>query len=882
MRGNRVSQRKDKKPSINQQPLTSLVDEPDVDNSVTHAKGTANASSDSGYVSTTRVEADTSERKSPSEQHKVAKSGAQAEINVTTRENPSSTNELTSTKERPKVFLVAKQQEDDEVADSQEESSDQEEAKGGPVDENDYMHDIFGSSIDEDEEQVAPEEYDLFIYLHFKISYFNRPPQTPSNTPSVERMYPDLQNAPDPDIQNKESHIPGSFNPQRPLNPSQEPTPPQSEPSRHPPTSPQVVHPPVLVPTRPVKKVLKRKIPDEDPFLDNIPASPANRSPVTKGHPPVLKEGPYRNSYVFAQPTAEAVWPPERKRKTFELANEKLSTDAPLASVAPTEHNQPTAPMQQPHQRRRQRVKQRPNAVASSSKVKLPATAVQPDGPLPNTSAKLPPSSKTEQANKRQKTENYSNTSNHHSHRDVATPSPSDSGAIVDKNPVVNTTSLPRIDLRESLQNRLLSLSSTSRRGSISSSRASVSASHLSSVSRYVRRRESAASTSSRHRRPSVISEKDIILFSLFKREMEKLGSEYGFSGDIVLNTYAETGSMENTRAVLTHMNMSMRAAQQGIYEARPDLFKHCAHESDNDDDSFPEGVIPLQSSPGQKQRGKTKRKSSVGKDMALGQKIRSSSARYARPSLNYKPLSGDEQDALSDYSPPSRTRARRYSKLQKEGREEEALAVAFGDSPIRRRSDGFFLHNKSEGQEISGDGATDREVRPQVTMIRRGMEPSSPLETQSSPLMGEDAMSVDGNEISESSVPADHEVPFQHGDAEDYGGAEADESDVFSDKRQSTRKIAPDEDAAQLARMEEHKRISSEVTIDNQDEMRAFEQKNDPDLLRRWSANWIRERVTSIREAQERRREHDRITTAEKARQSKEIYGLVADESWE
>jgi hypothetical protein len=170
MRGNRVARRKDTKPSINRQPVASLVDEPDVDNSVTHAKGTANASSDSGYVSTTRVEVDTLETKLSSEQHKVAKVGAQEEIGVIASENPSSRNELNSTKEPTKVFLVAKQQEDDEVADSQEERSDQEEAKGGPVDENNYMHELFGSSvssIDDDEEQVAPEEYDQFIYFTF-------------------------------------------------------------------------------------------------------------------------------------------------------------------------------------------------------------------------------------------------------------------------------------------------------------------------------------------------------------------------------------------------------------------------------------------------------------------------------------------------------------------------------------------------------------------------------------------------------------------------------------------------------------------------------------------------------------------------------------------
>lgn len=149
-----------REPSSKKRRTASPVDKSKVDNSnIDHSKSTTNASSDSGYVSTTRVEADVSSERKPSrEQHETANPEVQEDLVDTTNENQSSKNKATSTSEPTKVTLVERQQEDEEVADSQEEESDKEEVKRGQVEEDDYMHELFGSYVDEDEEQVAPAE----------------------------------------------------------------------------------------------------------------------------------------------------------------------------------------------------------------------------------------------------------------------------------------------------------------------------------------------------------------------------------------------------------------------------------------------------------------------------------------------------------------------------------------------------------------------------------------------------------------------------------------------------------------------------------------------------------------------------------------------------
>lgn len=656
----------------------------------------------------------------------------------------------------------------------------------------------------------------------------------------------------------KEAHIPGPSE-ARPLIPFQEPTP-QSEPNRYPPISLQNDHPLVPVSTQPVKNVLKRKFGDDDPFVDNaLLPSPSSRSPMKRGRPPVLKEGPYRNSYVPAQHSVEtAVWPPERNRKDSVVANKKLATPAIVT--------EPAAQVQQVRRRLPQNVRQHVNAVASSSKVKLPDAVVQTGDPFP----KSPPSSKTvQQANKRPKSEHNPNESNYHTYRDVVTNKTLPfAGAIECKKAGDNMDTLPRIDLRESLQNRSHSRNSTSRKGSIFSSRASASASHSSfGVPHYNRRRESAVSSDSCHNRPSMTDEMKNTLISLLEQEMEKIGKEYGFSGSVALKTFLETGSFEKMRAVLTHMNKSMIAVQQGLYEAQPDLFRYRAHESDNDD-SFPEGVTPARSTPGQTLKDKAKKSRGFCKDMALQQRPR---GKNPRPSLNYKPPFANEQETLSDYSPPYRTRARRYSKLRKEGREEEALAVAIGDIPARPKGSRTSLHERSVGQ-----GATEEDIGgirerwkylPQPTMIRRGMEPSSPAEMQASPVREDEISGSDDQDPFQDAKRRRLKGDVAHYEVADEGAESESDSDVNSDTKME---VEQDESVAQLMRMEEHKRLSSEVNMKNQDEMRAFELENDPDLLRRWTADWIRQRVTTMREVQERRQEHDRIT-AEKARMLRE-----------
>jgi hypothetical protein len=49
------------------------------------------------------------------------------------------------------------------------------------------------------------------------------------------------------------------------------------------------------------KRQLKRKAPEDDPFIDDTPPTPSltpKQHLATRKTPPVLNEGPYRNVYV--------------------------------------------------------------------------------------------------------------------------------------------------------------------------------------------------------------------------------------------------------------------------------------------------------------------------------------------------------------------------------------------------------------------------------------------------------------------------------------------------------------------------------------------------------------------------------------------------------
>jgi hypothetical protein len=76
-----------------------------------------------------------------------------------------------------------------------------------------------------------------------------------------------------------------------------------------------------------------------------------------------------------------------------------------------------------------------------------------------------------------------------------------------------------------------------------------------------------------------------------------------------------------------------------------------------------------------------------------------------------------------------------------------------------------------------------------------------------------------------------------------------------------------------------EHKKLCSEATLGNQDDLRAFDARQDGDLLRTRSVDWIQEGFSNMKEAQEIRRQEYYRTEAEKAKEG-EQYEPVADES--
>jgi len=84
----------------------------------------------------------------------------------------------------------------------------------------------------------------------------------------------------------------------------------------------------------------------------------------------------------------------------------------------------------------------------------------------------------------------------------------------------------------------------------------------------------------------------------------------------------------------------------------------------DVEEDQIPNGLVPGQAYSARKEEFGRK-----GVDLANSQGERSSGSltKRNRPSLNHKPLIvADETEDMSDYSPPSKTRARRYAKLRK------------------------------------------------------------------------------------------------------------------------------------------------------------------------------------------------------------------------
>lgn len=662
-----------------------------------------------------------------------------------------------------KEKVVSQPEERVVVADSQKEAS-------APENEDDPMHDLFGSYVEEEEE---PEErYDCYNMPFYLPKFLNRHESRP--------VPPNAPQPPSPQTNKQSKSVPKN---------------PQSNLER--------------IPKKP--KLKKLPADEEDPFETPPPTPRVPLSPKQYNAPPTLVEGPFRNTLKrVRKDDHDSSWIPKRMKKaTAEGVGEGVNTlPLPVAQ-------QPTRP---------------PNAVASSSKINPPnqKPIVAAPKPLP---AAVPP-----------QREPAPQTAAISDGDPFASKQPTDKvkgkGKAVDAPYVIETKAPPRIDLhRQSLQKRLNpSISVASWRGSVVSARTS-------STSGSSRRNHNRTSRSLRQSVSELDFSDDGKLFAFraaqeMARKVAEMAREHGVSTEIAMKTYTKTGSMEKTKVILEHFRKTLLAAEQEIYERMPIVADKVDYDADTDEEDIPEGLIPSPLVPAPKSMHestppKNKRPSSTKR-------------RNPRPSLMVKPLPPDydEMDDLSEYSPPNDTRAGQFARLTKRGRAEEAMA-----REMQHVSIGAVLPTRSSTE---AKGAlpltTDVSPTPHSHLPASAMVPDE---------QDDDDIYMQTDDEQHQSPHPNDEQPHEADDEAESPSRQTQETEDISQSpfpsisRKLIKRISGgrENDPTLLAAAREYQIYASNVNADNADEMKAFEAKNNPDLLRLWSINLVNEMIAQSKE---------------------------------
>jgi len=194
---------------------------------------------------------------------------------------------------------------------------------------------------------------------------------------------------------------------------------------------------------------------------------------------------------------------------------------------------------------------------------------------------------------------------------------------------------------------------------------------------------------------------------------------------------------------------------------------------------------------------------------------------------------------------------------LQKAGREEEALiAASGGKSTIPPR-------NESSEVEVGGVG----EVRHAFTTVKEGMEPLSPLDSDHE----HPPTSYEGEVIGR------RETGGEEGHDEEDGDGDIKLTMNVSPAWPELREPTPggeqggDEEPVWWV---EHKKLCSDVTLEHQDVLSAFEKGEDGDPWRTESRDWLKERFSNLKRVQEIRRREYHQNEAKKAEELEE-YGV-------
>ena len=611
------------------------------------------------------------------------------------------------------------------------------------------------------------------------------------------------------------------------------------------------------------KRIVSR---DEDSnFFVTPPPSPslpaANPSP--RGDLPILVQDSYRSSLkrtraAFGNVTNDELWPPKRRKKMAKDNDVRPDVEMPdtcgkvetnkAVSSLPAEEivNKPT----------RLRPPAHVNAIASSSKVLLsdpPHRPVKPTN-LSNviyakgTSSSDPNHVHTDAPSLPKATEDTNLPFNTHkknhdgrvagsspknpvpiksAHRLIGSPDDdvdlqlarlsvdNDDPFIANKHTTspVKIFNLPprRIDLRKSLD---------------------------------AKRTRSRTSTSSisRHSNPSFLLPEDREIFDQvgLPKVMAVIAKNYGFDVDVAMKAFFATKSIKNTKKVLQFAKEVTNSATSTLLAAlgNGDGFDS-SDDDDADDDEAPQSTWRgLNSSPpsGKEQSalnsGRQKAKRSFG------------SRKSNRLSIKPRPLDEEiDETALSDYSPPHFSRAGQFLRLVKEGRREEAV-----DRERRRASGVFVTQTQAQAQRYDED---------------EQHQPSSPsLMPKNSPTLNsgrEPAAVIDACNVDDSQPPieAPHEDVVQHRNQppSDISLAVEDNEDHDDHRRIFFKRISEgqsslneDEDDPEVLKLaKEHRDLVMNVTEDNADALRSFEQKNNQDLLRLWSLDWVRQKIADM-----------------------------------
>ncbi|KAF8162686.1 hypothetical protein B0H34DRAFT_794478 [Crassisporium funariophilum] len=712
------------------------------------------------------------------------------------------------------------------------------------------------------------------------------------------KVYPNIADVPQPGLEPEEPRIPGSFETTLKSKPSSQDVrlpqiaPPKyassnkvKEPSTHATAAPNLSHPTKLnqqpQPT-PTKK-LKRKAVDveEDFFGTPTPSSPVEQTtPAPKRQPPTYKEGPFRTTLQRGQ---DGNWPPKRRRKI--LADDASSeAEEPgvtaigvhkgkakeIVSDSTSRTGQPRQPVQA-------------NAIASSSRVLL-SNIAEPASLLKSVlTKKVSLSSKANQG------------------RDTANTKPGPSAVVAaDAQGAPSARTAPSIaKSRTSVQDsaaypvsatspndpftarKLASgkgkgranaqpvsdfliekptrhidlhhvrLSRRSNRSSIASRRSSVLSSRTStsSTSNVRKRRsgprQSLADDLSR-------DDQETLMMTGLPQVMASIAKEYGFDVRVAMNAFKATKSIENVRKTLKLMRDAAAAAVNALFAQDND-----GNDADTESDEETIHRAFLNRRPSLDQQSSPAQKSS--RHSSLSRKSK-------RPSLNIRhvPLQDDEE-TLSDYNPPNRSRAGEFARLVKQGRVEEAY--------------------QREGRRVSG-------VSPiPVTQIQAKEAPSSPR-GQDSPTPhardipieadDDDNDKADTAEIHDDKTDTSESPDVEDDDPDDIYEQEAEdvntdggqhltddeveehsqevESDSDSSPRHPNRRVLVKrisegdpsfnerrDDPAFVALAKKHRDLVMDVTTETADVLRKFEEENNPDLMRLWSLDWAKLKISSM-----------------------------------